>query len=121
MVFDYMDHDMTGLMERLGYKFTVPQVHHYLSSRTACLPQFAILPPCIFQRGAACVNVMNTLQHCPNPVSLPYHYASSWWIILSSYGSNHTDVEMGRPVYVCVLCGQSQVTGAFPRLATLMV
>lgn len=26
MVFDYMDHDMTGLMERLGYKFTVPQV-----------------------------------------------------------------------------------------------
>lgn len=26
MVFDYMDHDMTGLMERLGFKFTVPQV-----------------------------------------------------------------------------------------------
>ena len=26
MVFDYMDHDLTGLMERKGYKFTVPQV-----------------------------------------------------------------------------------------------
>ncbi|KAK9904109.1 hypothetical protein WJX75_004762 [Coccomyxa subellipsoidea] len=30
MVFDYMDHDMTGLMERLGYKFTVPQIKCYM-------------------------------------------------------------------------------------------
>ena len=26
MVFDYMDHDLTGLMEREGSRFTVPQV-----------------------------------------------------------------------------------------------
>ena len=26
MVFDYMDHDLTGLMEREGHRFTVPQV-----------------------------------------------------------------------------------------------
>ncbi len=26
MVFDYMDHDLTGLMERKSYKFSVPQV-----------------------------------------------------------------------------------------------
>ena len=26
MVFDYMDHDLTGLMERRNYQFTVPQV-----------------------------------------------------------------------------------------------
>lgn len=28
MVFDYMDHDLTGLMEREGHNFTIPQVHH---------------------------------------------------------------------------------------------
>jgi hypothetical protein len=26
MVFDYMDHDLTGLMERQNHKFTLPQV-----------------------------------------------------------------------------------------------
>ena len=26
MVFDYMDHDLTGLMEREGHNFTTPQV-----------------------------------------------------------------------------------------------
>ena len=26
MVFDYMDHDLTGLMEREGHRFTIPQV-----------------------------------------------------------------------------------------------
>ena len=26
MVFDYMDHDLTGLLERRGYKLTLPQV-----------------------------------------------------------------------------------------------
>ena len=26
MVCDYMDHDLTGLMERRNYKFTLPQV-----------------------------------------------------------------------------------------------
>lgn len=25
MVFDYMDHDLTGLLERMGYKLTLPQ------------------------------------------------------------------------------------------------
>ena len=44
MVFDYMDHDMTGLMERVHYKFTVPQVGlrtyppvHSISNYHACL------------------------------------------------------------------------------------
>ena len=27
MVFDYMDHDLTGLMQRRGYKLPVDQVH----------------------------------------------------------------------------------------------
>jgi cyclin-dependent kinase 12/13 len=26
MVFDYMDHDLTGLMERCNYRFTLPVV-----------------------------------------------------------------------------------------------
>lgn len=29
MVFDYMDHDLTGLMEREGHRFTVPQVSQH--------------------------------------------------------------------------------------------
>jgi cyclin-dependent kinase 12/13 len=32
MVCDYMDHDLTGLMERRNYKFTLPQVHQCVSS-----------------------------------------------------------------------------------------
>lgn len=38
MVFDYMDHDMTGLMERLGYKFTVPQVCDHMHSGSLAIP-----------------------------------------------------------------------------------
>ncbi len=30
MVCDYMDHDLTGLMERNNYKFTLPQVRLFL-------------------------------------------------------------------------------------------
>ncbi|KAL3141213.1 hypothetical protein ABBQ38_003552 [Trebouxia sp. C0009 RCD-2024] len=30
MVFDYMDHDLTGLMEREGHRFTVPQIKLYM-------------------------------------------------------------------------------------------
>ncbi|KAK9829831.1 hypothetical protein WJX72_008122 [[Myrmecia] bisecta] len=31
MVFEYMDHDLTGLMERRNYKFTVPQIKCYMA------------------------------------------------------------------------------------------
>ena len=33
MVFDYMDHDLTGLMEREGHRFTVPQVWQQVLKR----------------------------------------------------------------------------------------
>ncbi|KAK9788130.1 hypothetical protein WJX73_000793, partial [Symbiochloris irregularis] len=29
MVFDYMDHDLTGLLERRNYKLTLPQIKCY--------------------------------------------------------------------------------------------
>ena len=42
MVFDYMDHDLTGLMEREGHRFTVPQVsqhkQHQLGSVQISVP-----------------------------------------------------------------------------------
>ena len=36
MVFDYMDHDLTGLMEREGHRFTVPQVSIKSVSHVEC-------------------------------------------------------------------------------------
>ena len=48
MVFDYMDHDLTGLMEREGHRFTVPQV----GSLAGFL--FEHLPLICLQAAAAC-------------------------------------------------------------------
>lgn len=47
MVFDYMDHDLTGLMEREGHRFTVPQVGSGQLGFLACLPvsSFRVLEP----------------------------------------------------------------------------
>jgi hypothetical protein len=47
MVCDYMDHDLTGLMERRNYKFTLPQVPNALPG----CPDIRHLP---FQRVLRC-------------------------------------------------------------------
>lgn len=47
MVFDYMDHDLTGLLERKNYKLSLPQVK-ILSYRCAALSQDADLQMTIF-------------------------------------------------------------------------
>ena len=51
MVFDYMDHDLTGLMEREGHRFTVPQVTQ--SKWPALSGYFLIMLPAI----AACLSL----------------------------------------------------------------
>lgn len=37
MVFDYMDHDLTGLMEREGHRFTIPQVSQHVLAAASLL------------------------------------------------------------------------------------
>jgi cyclin-dependent kinase 12/13 len=37
MVFEYMDHDLTGLSDRPGMRFSIPQIKVHLSSRTTTL------------------------------------------------------------------------------------
>lgn len=37
MVFDYMDHDLTGLMEREGHRFTIPQVSQHILAAASLL------------------------------------------------------------------------------------
>lgn len=44
MVFDYMDHDLTGLMEREGHNFTYPQVSLYTVFAALCYSMIAWQP-----------------------------------------------------------------------------
>ena len=60
MVFDYMDHDLTGLMEREGHRFTVPQVENNL--HYSCLILW-FMPLTLAKRHHAQLNLHVAL-HC---------------------------------------------------------
>ena len=45
MVCDYMDHDLTGLMERRNYKFSIPQVRAPARSMSPSARSLLVCPP----------------------------------------------------------------------------
>jgi hypothetical protein len=48
MAFDYMDHDLTGLMERQNHKFTLPQVRKAILV-AVLRASSSQLQPCLFR------------------------------------------------------------------------
>ena len=54
MVFDYMDHDLTGLQEREGHRFTIPQVSHLASVSTDSVRASVLTCPLRFTLSLDC-------------------------------------------------------------------
>lgn len=69
MVFDYMDHDLTGLMEREGHRFTVPQVGQgQLSRLPFCVVPFICLSASsAFSSRAQQISANSTLHASQQP------------------------------------------------------
>jgi serine/threonine protein kinase len=109
MVCDYMDHDLTGLMERRNYKFTLPQVPQHICSS----PLQGYL-----QRRCSCVTL------CCNAGSCCPHKCSSALLLLPQikcymkqlltglafcHKSNVSAAAMHQPLLMLADCSQADL------------